>query len=201
MIFYVSKARFLTLVSTFCYCCADEVIDYTRETFERELAEYDFALDCTGEVREYLLLLCWICAYFKRKLTFGFRCCVQAMKCFECVTKNGSVVSIVETPSADALRGLESKGIQVSRFIGFVLNCLSHSVAKKARQAQINYDFFFVVGDGAALEEIKTLCEQNAISPVIDKVYPFEKADTAMEYLEAGHATGKVVVELITGAV
>uniref|UniRef100_K3WKV6 Enoyl reductase (ER) domain-containing protein n=1 Tax=Globisporangium ultimum (strain ATCC 200006 / CBS 805.95 / DAOM BR144) TaxID=431595 RepID=K3WKV6_GLOUD len=152
---------------------ADEVIDYTREAFERELAEYDFALDCTGE----------------------------SVKCFECVTKNGSVVSISETPSADELRGLESKGVQVSRFIGFVLNCLSHSVAKKARQVQIHYKYFFVVGNGAVLDEIRTLCEQHVVSPVIDKVYPFEKADTAMEYLEAGHAMGKVVVEMIPGAV
>ncbi|KAF1336506.1 alcohol dehydrogenase, partial [Globisporangium splendens] len=143
------------------------------KSFERELAEYDFAFDCTGE----------------------------SVKCFECVTKNGSVISISETPSADELRGLESKGVQFSRFIGFVLNCLSHSVAKKARQAQINYSYFFVVDNGAALDEIRTLCEQNAISPVIDKVYPFEKADTAMEYLEAGHAIGKVVVEVIPGAV
>lgn len=30
---------------------ADEVVDYGHERFERELAEYDFALDCTGEVR------------------------------------------------------------------------------------------------------------------------------------------------------
>jgi 2-methylene-furan-3-one reductase len=33
---------------------ADEVVDYNRETFERELAEYDFALDCTAEVSALL---------------------------------------------------------------------------------------------------------------------------------------------------
>lgn len=35
------------------WMCADEVVDYNREAFERELAEYDFALDCTGEVRRH----------------------------------------------------------------------------------------------------------------------------------------------------
>ncbi|ETI56601.1 hypothetical protein, variant 5 [Phytophthora nicotianae CJ01A1] len=29
---------------------ADEAVDYGHERFERELAEYDFAMDCTGEV-------------------------------------------------------------------------------------------------------------------------------------------------------
>lgn len=117
------------------------------------------------------------------------------------MTKNGSVVSISETPTPAVLRGLEANGIGVSRFVGFVLNCLSHSVVKRARQAQIHYEYCFTVGDGAVMHEIQQLCEQGVISPVIDKVYPFEKADTAMEYLEAGHAMGKVVVELITDSV
>ncbi|KAF1336507.1 alcohol dehydrogenase, partial [Globisporangium splendens] len=151
---------------------ADEVIDYNRDAFERKLTEYDFALDCTGE----------------------------AKKCIDCVAKSGSVISIIDSPTKESLQGLESKGVEFSRLIGFVLNCLSHSVTRKARHAEVNYDFYFVVGDGAVLDEIKTLCEQEAIVPVIDKVYPFEKADAALEYLAAGHATGKVVVELIAAA-
>ncbi|TYZ57967.1 hypothetical protein PybrP1_008422 [[Pythium] brassicae (nom. inval.)] len=147
---------------------ADEVVDYNREAFERELAEYDFALDCTGE----------------------------SLKCFECVTKGGAVVSIAETPSYEDLVGLEAKGLSVSRIVGFVLNCLSRSVAKKARQAQIDYSYCFTYSDGAVMDEIKRLCEETVVTPVVDKVYPFEKADTAMEYLEAGHALGKVVVEI-----
>jgi NADPH:quinone reductase-like Zn-dependent oxidoreductase len=148
---------------------ADEVVDYNREAFERELAEYDFALDCTGE----------------------------SLKCFECVTKGGAVVSIAETPNAEDLSGLEAKGLVVSRMVGFVLNCLSRSVARSARHAQIDYHFCFVYSDGAVLDEVKRLSEEAVITPVIDKVYPFEKADTAMEYLEAGHALGKVVVEIV----
>lgn len=126
---------------------------------------------------------------------------LQTRKCFECVTKNGSVVSISETPTPQVLRGLEANGISVSRFVGFVLGCLSHSVVKHAHQAQIHYEYYFAVGDGAVMHEIQQLCEQHVITPVIDKVYPFEKADTAMEYLEAGHAMGKVVVELVTDSV
>lgn len=149
---------------------ADEVVDYHRESFERELAEYDFALDCTGESK----------------------------RCFECITRNGTVISISETPSHDVLRGKEAYGIHVSRFMGIVLNCLSSSVAKKARQAQINYDYFFAVGNGEVLEEIRQLCDEEKLVPVIDKVYPFDKADAAIEHLELGHATGKVVVEMVS---
>ncbi|TMW57304.1 hypothetical protein Poli38472_003229 [Pythium oligandrum] len=152
---------------------ADEVVDYNRETFERELAEYDFALDCTGESK----------------------------RCFDCITRQGAVISISETPSQSVLRGKESKGVYISRFVGMILDCLSYSVAKKAREAQIDYDYFFSVGDGDALDEIRVLCEEKKLIPVVDKVFPFEKADAAIEYLESGHATGKVVVELVVKAV
>ncbi|GLE04207.1 hypothetical protein PINS_up013118 [Pythium insidiosum] len=152
---------------------ADEVIDYTREVFERELAEYDFAFDCTGESK----------------------------KCFECVTRGGTVVSIAETPNSRVLHTKEGEGVRVSTLVGLVLDCLSHSVSKKARQAQIHYEYFMVSGDGDALDEIRVLCEEKRLVPVVDKVFPFDKADAAVEYVEAGHATGKVVVEMIVEAV
>lgn len=46
------------------------------------------------------------------------------------------------------------------------------------------------------MDEVRQLTEDKKLTPVIDKVFPFERADTALEYLEAGHSTGKVVVEL-----
>ncbi|KAG2768401.1 hypothetical protein JG687_00009906 [Phytophthora cactorum] len=148
---------------------ADEVVDYGHERFERELAEYDFALDCTGEAKQ----------------------------CFECITRGGAVVSIAETPTWKSLSTGDLQGINVSYFLGPILDCLSSSVARRARQAQITYEFLFAVADGAIMDEIRQLAEQRTITPVIDKVFPFEKADMAMEYLEAGHAMGKVVVQLV----
>ncbi|RLN55192.1 hypothetical protein BBJ29_007265 [Phytophthora kernoviae] len=149
---------------------ADEVVDYGHERFEHELAEYDFALDCTAEAKQ----------------------------CFECVTRGGAVVSIAETPTSKTFStNGDLQGLSVSYFVGVILDCLSSSVSRRARRAQISYDFFFSVADGAIMEEIRQLAEQRAITPVIDKVFPFEKADTALEYLEAGHALGKVVVRLI----
>ncbi|GMF29982.1 unnamed protein product [Phytophthora fragariaefolia] len=145
---------------------ADEVVDYGHERFERELAEYDFALDCTGE-------------------------------CFECITRGGAVVSIAETPTWKSLTSGDLQGVSVSSLFGVILDCLSSSVTRRARQAEITYEYFFVVVDGTIMEEIRQLAEKSVITPVIDKVFPFEKADLAMEYLEAGHALGKVVVQLV----
>lgn len=85
----------------------------------------------------------------------------------------------------------------MSYFLGAILDCLSSSVTRRARQAQITYEYLFTVADGAVMDEIRQLAERRELTPVIDKVFPFEKADMAMEYLEAGHAMGKVVVQLI----
>jgi NADPH:quinone reductase-like Zn-dependent oxidoreductase len=169
---------------------ADEVVDYGLERFERELAEYDFALDCTAEVR-----VCYTAA-LGHGLTHTPL--VQAKQCFECVTRGGAVISIAETPTSKTFAsGADLQGVSVSYFLGFILDCLSRSVTRRARQAQINYEFLFALADGAVMEEVRQLAEQRTITPVVDKVFPFEKADLAMEYLEAGHATGKVVVQLI----
>lgn len=88
------------------------------------------------------------------------------------------------------------QGVQVNSFVGFILDCLSGSIVRKARQANIDYEYFFSAANGNVMDEIRQFCEDGKLVPVIDKVFPFEKADVAMEYLEAGHATGKVVVEL-----
>ncbi|KUF91338.1 Replication protein A 70 kDa DNA-binding subunit [Phytophthora nicotianae] len=148
---------------------ADEAVDYGHERFERELAEYDFAMDCTGEAKQ----------------------------CFECITRGGAVVSIAETPTWKSLSTGDLQGLTVSYFLGFILDCLSSSVTRRARLAQITYEYMFVVADGAVMGEIRQLAEQRSITPVIDKVFPLEKADMAMEYLEAGHAMGKVIVQLV----
>lgn len=48
----------------------------------------------------------------------------------------------------------------------------------------------------AALGELAALAERGALTPVIDRSYPFDDLRTAITYQEAGHAKGKVVVTL-----
>ncbi|WP_247002400.1 NAD(P)-dependent alcohol dehydrogenase [Halosolutus gelatinilyticus] len=44
------------------------------------------------------------------------------------------------------------------------------------------------------LAAVKELLEAGAVSPVIDRRYPLAEVPDAVRYLEAGHATGKVVI-------
>jgi NADPH:quinone reductase-like Zn-dependent oxidoreductase len=48
----------------------------------------------------------------------------------------------------------------------------------------------------AVLSELAALAERGAVTPVVDRIYPFDDLRAAFAYQEAGHAKGKVVVTL-----
>jgi NADPH:quinone reductase-like Zn-dependent oxidoreductase len=51
-------------------------------------------------------------------------------------------------------------------------------------------------GSRTMLEECVAAIEVNGIDPVIDKVFPFDEALQAYEYLDSGAHIGKVVIKL-----
>tara|TARA_R110000772_G_scaffold154411_1_gene265391 strand:+ start:710 stop:874 length:165 start_codon:yes stop_codon:yes gene_type:complete len=50
--------------------------------------------------------------------------------------------------------------------------------------------------NGAHLNEIKSVIEDEKIKPIIDKVYPFSESIEAFEHLSTGRAKGKIVVKI-----
>jgi len=49
---------------------------------------------------------------------------------------------------------------------------------------------------GSQLAQITKLVESGVIRPVVDKVFAFEHTNEAMQYVESGHAKGKVVIKI-----
>lgn len=78
----------------------------------------------------------------------------------------------------------------------FVFELMSRKIKRLAAKKDVDYSFLFVRPDGKQLGEIGELLESARIQPVIDSVFPFEKAREALEYLAQGRAKGKVVVQL-----
>lgn len=72
---------------------------------------------------------------------------------------------------------------------------MSAPVRLRAWRRNCRYRFHIMHASGAQLSEISRLVDDGTIRPVIDRIFPFEEADQAMAYAEAGHATGKVVVQ------
>jgi NADPH:quinone reductase-like Zn-dependent oxidoreductase len=108
------------------------------------------------------------------------------------ILKPGSkIVSIVGPLDAAFAR---TKGLNF--ILKFVFGLMSRKIMRLAKKRDITYSFLFVRPDGAQLTAIGKLLEAEHIKPVIDKVFPFDEAKAALEYLAQGRAKGKVVVRM-----
>ncbi|WP_143151484.1 zinc-binding dehydrogenase, partial [Rhizobium tibeticum] len=67
-------------------------------------------------------------------------------------------------------------------------------IRRKSKRRGINYSFVFMTANGGQLARITALIEASVIRPVVDRIFPFERTDEALSYVETGRAKGKVVV-------
>jgi NADPH:quinone reductase-like Zn-dependent oxidoreductase len=102
-----------------------------------------------------------------------------------------TIVSLIGPPDTAFAR---ERGMNVFMVAVFVF--LSRNIIRLARKRGVAYSFLFVHPDGNQLAEIGALLKAGRIRPVIDKIFPFEKAKEALAYLELGRAKGKVVVQM-----
>lgn len=77
-----------------------------------------------------------------------------------------------------------------------VFGLMSRKIKRLAKKRDVAYSFLFMRPDGTQLSEIGELLKSEQLRPVIDKVFPFEQAKEALEYLAQGRARGKVVVRM-----
>lgn len=103
----------------------------------------------------------------------------------------GTMVSLVGPLDAAFAR---ARGLNF--FLTFVFGLMSRKIMRLAKKREVTYSFLFAHPDGDQLTEISGLLQTGHIRPVIDKVFPFEQAKEALEYLAQGRAKGKVVVKV-----
>jgi NADPH:quinone reductase-like Zn-dependent oxidoreductase len=108
------------------------------------------------------------------------------------VLKPGGLLISISGPPDPAF----AKALGLNALLKLVVGLLSRGVRNKAKKLGIRYEFLFMRASGHQLGEITTLIENGVIKPVVDKVFPFEKTDDALAYVETGRAKGKVVIEL-----
>lgn len=103
----------------------------------------------------------------------------------------GKTISISGPPTPDFARA-----IGAAWFVKIALSLLSYGIRKRAKKAGVNYSFLFMKANGKQLQEISKLVKQNVIRPVVDKVFSFDQANDALEYVAAGAVKGKVVLKI-----
>ncbi|MFA1622557.1 NADP-dependent oxidoreductase [Rhizobium mongolense] len=101
----------------------------------------------------------------------------------------GKLISISGPPDPDFARQNGSGWL-----LQQVMRLLSFSIRKKSKRQGITYSFLFMTANGGQLGKITSLIEAGDIRPVMDRVFPFERANEALNYVETGRAKGKVVV-------
>jgi NADPH:quinone reductase-like Zn-dependent oxidoreductase len=103
----------------------------------------------------------------------------------------GKAISISGPPDAAF-----AKEIGLSWFMKAAIFFLSRKVKQQTKKLNVDYSFLFMQANGKQLSEISSLIEAGVISPIIDKVFPFEQTNEAMAYVTSGHAKGKVIVKV-----
>ncbi|QND52271.1 NADP-dependent oxidoreductase [Phyllobacterium sp. 628] len=75
-----------------------------------------------------------------------------------------------------------------------IMRLLSFSIRRKSKRRGVSYSFLFMTANGGQLGKITSLIEAGTIRPVVDRLFPFEKTNEALAYVETGRAKGKVVI-------
>jgi NADPH:quinone reductase-like Zn-dependent oxidoreductase len=111
------------------------------------------------------------------------------MRSFDVVKRGGVVVTVGGKPDAKFARAWG-----VNPLIVLALRVLMRKPTRLARERGVRFEYLFMRADGAQLARIAELVDAGHIRPVVDKTYPLAEAKDAIAYVEAGRATGKVVV-------
>ena len=127
----------------------DEFVNYREERFESVVDSVDIVLDAIGgEVLE---------------------------RSVEVVQSGGTVVTLPDQPSADAIERFQTK----------------HDVAVR---------FFDVLteSDPTTLQSVTATVEAGVLEPVVNATYPLSRAQQALEMSADGHVRGKLVLDVAT---
>lgn len=145
---------------------ADLVIDYKREDFETKLKDYDLVLHSNRDPK-------------------------ILEKSLRILKSGGQLISLVGPPTPEF-----AEEIGLPWYLKLVTKLISSGAKKKAKKLNTTFKFLFMRAEGSQLEQITQLIESGVIKPVIDKVFPFEQTNDAMDYVESGRTKGKVVIKI-----
>lgn len=145
---------------------ANLIIDYKTEDFETKLKDYDLVLNNNKDSK-------------------------ILEKSLRILKSGGQLISLVGPPTPEFATALG-----LSWPLKLIINLLSFSARKKAKNLNVSFKFLFMRAEGKQLGEITKLIEAGIIKPVIDKIFPFEQTNEALSYVETGRSKGKVVVKI-----
>ncbi|MBD8069381.1 NADP-dependent oxidoreductase [Bacillus sp. PS06] len=110
---------------------------------------------------------------------------------FQVLKSGGKMVSVSGLPNARFGKEYGSGWLKTLLF-----SIATHNMTKLEKKHHVQYTFLFMKPSGEQLRIIADHIEAGKIKPIIDRVFPFEEAQQAMEYAETGRAKGKIIVKI-----
>jgi alcohol dehydrogenase len=110
---------------------------------------------------------------------------------FAVAKPGGSVISIAGPPTAEM-----AEQLGVGLLLRLAMRVMRRKVMAASARTGVAYFGYFTESDGAQLDDIGKMAATGAIKPVIDRSFPFENLVEALDYLETGHARGKVILDV-----
>lgn len=105
--------------------------------------------------------------------------------------KGGKLVSLRAMPN-----GAFAKRMNLAKWKQFLLAIAGRKFDKLTEKYDVSYDFIFVESNGKQLQEVADIFEKLKIKPSIDKVYPFEDVNVALDKVANGRSKGKTVITM-----
>lgn len=105
--------------------------------------------------------------------------------------KGGKLVSLRAMPN-----GAFAKRMNLAKWKQLLFGIAGRKFDKLAEKHGISYDFMFVESNGSQLQEIADIFEELEIKPSIDRVYPFNEINSALEKVANEHSKGKTVITI-----
>ncbi|PQZ57079.1 MULTISPECIES: NADP-dependent oxidoreductase [Bacillus] len=112
-------------------------------------------------------------------------------KSFDIIKSGGEIVSVSGIPNARF-----GKEFGSGFFKTLLFSLASNKLTTLEKKHNSQYSFLFMKPSGDQLRIIANYIESGKIKPIIDRVFPFEDAQKAMEYSESGRAKGKIIVKI-----
>ena len=143
---------------------ADQVINYQTTVFKNVVSDVDFALDVSNQPHAHVSI----------------------------TKRNGFVGCLNGTPSPETVQ--ETLDVKPGLLVSSLLRSVAFVSTRCARLYGVRYQAIVCRPSGKQLSIITEYIEAGKIKPVTDCVFDLKDAKEAVKKLEAGHATGKIIV-------
>lgn len=89
-----------------------------------------------------------------------------------------------------------NRSFKVLKKGGAIVSIKGQDTEGLAKQYGVDFQAFFMWPSGGMLSHLGQLIEADIIKPTLDRSYTFDQVQAAYDYLQAGHAKGKVVIKI-----